>query len=174
MTMYAIDVAHSSISFSIKHMMISKIKGAFISYSAIIETDNLLALDTTTIVFELDVASVSTRDSSRDQHLTSADFFHTDRFPKITFRKTAAEQYDGIFYITGDLTIKDVTKPITFKVDYAGLNTNPWGVEVYGFSCTGQINRKEFNLVYNAALESGGFLIDENVEITVDLELSPT
>ena len=77
-------------------------------------------------------------------------------------------------YITGDLTIKEGTKPITFKVDYAGLNTNPWGVEVYGFSCTGQINRKEFNLVYNAALESGGFLIDENVEITVDLELSPT
>ncbi|MEK4230994.1 YceI family protein [Solibacillus sp. FSL H8-0538] len=174
MTRYAVDLAHSSIGFSVKHMMISKVTGLFDSYSAKIEAVDIANLADSTIQFEIDVASVSTRDAARDNHLISADFFHADRFPKITFVKTAVELVDARhFRVTGALTIKDVTRPVTFDVTYTGHVTNPWGAEAYGFSCTAILNRKDFQLTYNSVLESGGFLIDENVVVSVELELNP-
>lgn len=173
MTTYAVDLLHSSINFSIKHMMITKVNGTFESFSAQIKASQIEQFNDSSIRFELDVASINTRDHSRDQHLVSADFFDADRYPKITFVKKAIEPRDGVFRLLGDLTIKEVTKPVTFDVKYLGHVISPWQTDAYGFSCTTLINRKEFNLTYNAILEKGGFLIDENVEINVELQLNP-
>lgn len=173
MTTYAVDLMHSSINFSIKHMMITRVNGAFDSFSAQIEADQIETLKNSAIRFELDVASVTTRDASRDQHLVSADFFNADRYPKIIFEKKSVEEVENTFKLLGDLTIKDITKPVVFDVTYLGYAKSPWKTDAYGFSCSTKINRKEFNLTYNATLEKGGLLIDENVKINVELQLNP-
>lgn len=173
MTTYAIDFTHSSINFSIKHMMISKIHGGFDSFSGHVQLEQIESFKNAEIRFDLDVASINTRDDSRDHHLISADFFDADRYPKITFVKTATEGDSTNFKLIGDLTIKDVTKEVVFDVIYSGHVKSPWGTDVYGFSCTTLLNRKKFNLTYNAALESGGVLIGENAQINVELELNP-
>lgn len=173
MTTYAIDLLHSSINFSIKHMMITKVNGAFDSFSGQIEAEQIENFKNSAIRFELDVASVNTRDVSRDQHLISADFFDADRYPKIIFVKQSIENNGDKFKMHGDLTIKDITKPVVFDVTYLGYARSPWNTDAYGFSCTTLINRKEFNLTYNAILEKGGLLLDENVQINVELQLNP-
>lgn len=173
MTTYAIDFTHSSINFSIKHMMISKVHGGFDSFSGHVHLEQMVDLKNADIRFDLDVASINTRDDSRDHHLISADFFDADRYPKITFIKTATEGESPNFKLIGDLTIKDVTKEVVFDVVYSGHIKSQWNADVYGFSCTTLLNRKRFNLTYNAALESGGVLIGENVQINVELELHP-
>lgn len=172
MTTYAVDFKHSSVNFSIKHMMITKVNGTFDSFSAQIEAADIKTFKDAIIRFDLDVASINTRDHSRDHHLISADFFNADRFPKITFIKQSVEGTEKNFKLHGDLTIKDITNPVTFDVTYTGYEKSPWNVEAFGFTCTTVINRKEFNLTYNAALETGGFLIDENVQINVELQLN--
>lgn len=171
MATYIVDVFHSSVNFTIKHMMITKVNGTFDSFSAQIEADDIEAFDISTIRFDLDVASINTRDVSRDHHLISADFFDADRYPKISFVLTSTEGTHNPLKLHGDLTIKDVTKPVIFDVTYNGHVKSPWEAEAYGFSCTTVINRKDFGLVYNATLEAGGFLIDELVTISVELEL---
>ena len=173
MTTCAIDLLHSSINFSIKHMMITKVNGAFDSFSGQIEAEQIENFKNSAIRFELDVASVNTRDVSRDQHLISADFFDADRYPKIIFVKQSIENNGDKFKMHGDLTIKDITKPVVFDVTYLGYARSPWNTDAYGFSCTTLINRKEFNLTYNAILEKGGLLLDENVQINVELQLNP-
>lgn len=173
MTIYAVDLSHSSVNFSIRHMMITKVNGVFDSFTAQIETMHIEDFKDSTIRFELDVASINTRDNSRDQHLVSADFFDADRFPKIIFEKNSVEGIGNSFKLIGDLTIKGTTKPITFDVTYVGHVKSPWNTDAYGFSCTTIINRKEYNLTYNSTLETGGLLIDENVKITVELQLNP-
>ena len=173
MTAYAIDLLHSSINFSIKHMMITKVNGAFDSFSAQIQADRIEVFNNSAIRFELDVASINTRDASRDQHLVSADFFDADRYPKITFVKQSVENTGDKFKLLGDLTIKDITKPVVFDVTYLGYAKSPWNTDAYGFSCSTFINRKDFNLTYNAVLEKGGLLLDENVQINVELQLNP-
>ncbi|ATP42071.1 hypothetical protein CSE16_19785 [Solibacillus sp. R5-41] len=173
MTTYAIDFMHSSINFSIKHMMISKIHGVFNSYSAQLQMEQIEDFKNADIRFDLDVASINTRDNSRDHHLVSADFFDADRYPKITFIKKASEGDNTNIKLIGDLTIKGVTKEVVFDVVYSGHVKSPWNTDAYGFSCQTIINRKDFNLTYKSTLESGGFLIDENVQINVELEINP-
>lgn len=174
MATYIVDVAHSSIEFSVKHMMVSKVRGLFDSFSAQIEGENIADLTNTQIHFDINVASISTRDPARDHHLISADLFHADRYPKITFTKTDVIAIaDEHFQIVGDLTIKDIKRSVTFDVKYNGHVINPWGTDTFGFSCYTKINRKDFNLTYNAVLESGNFLIDEQVEVSVELQLQP-
>ena len=173
MTAYAIDLLHSSINFSIKHMMITKVNGAFDSFSAQIEAEQIENFKNSEIRFELDVASINTRDISRDQHLISADFFDADRYPKITFVKHSVENDGNNFKLLGDLSIKDVTKPVVFDVKYLGHAKSPWNTDAYGFSCSTIINRKDFNLTYNSLLEKGGLLLDEYVQINVELQLNP-
>lgn len=172
MTTYSVDTFHSSINFSIKHMMITKINGTFDSFSAHIEADDIESFTNAFIRFELDVASVNTRDTSRDQHLISADFFYTDRFPKITFTQKSVEGTNNSYKLHGDITIKDITRPTTFDVIYTGHVISPWDGDTYGFTCTTIINRKDFGLTYNAVLEAGGLLIDELVAINVELQLN--
>lgn len=174
MPKFLIDKSHSSINFSVSHMMISKVKGVFTSYEANIEADNIEDLSTGKVEIIIDVASINTNYSERDNHLRSADFFHADKYPKITFTSTKIEKIDDKTYnFHGDLTIKDVTKPFTFNVTYNGYTKNPWHHDTYGFSANSTLNRKEFNLLYNTVLESGGLLIGENVDINIELEIYP-
>ena len=173
MAKWTVDQSHSSIGFEVKHMMVSKVKGSFESYTADIEAADLADLTTATISFNLDVASINTRSEDRDNHLRNADFFDAEQFPAITFKSTSIEKDGDDYKLTGDLTIKDVTKPVTFDVEFGGKGTNPWGVEVYGFEAETKINREEFGLTWNAALETGGVLVGKDIKIKVELEVNP-
>ena len=173
MAIFTINMANSQIGFSIRHMKFSKVKGTFGSYAAKIEAPTILDLDTGIIEIEIDVASVSTMDLARDQHLISADFFDADRFPKIYFKKTnlTADEY-GLYNLIGDLTIKDVTKSVVFDTLYNGKKQDDWGLETHNFTCSTVINRKDFGLTYNALIEASGTIIDENIQIIVLVELN--
>jgi len=174
MTKWTVDQSHSHIGFEVKHMMVSKVKGAFDSYKANVEAADLTDLTGANISFKFDVASINTRNEDRDNHLKSADFFDADQFPAITFESTSITKSGDSFDITGNLTIKDITKEVTFETEFNGKGTNPWGVAVYGFEAETKINREEFGLTWNAALETGGVLVGKDVKIKVELELNPT
>ncbi|MEK4079774.1 MAG: YceI family protein [Solibacillus sp.] len=173
MTTFTVDQTHSTIGFEVKHMMVSKVKGQFNNYTADVKAEDLTDLTTATINFELDVASINTSNEDRDNHLKSADFFGAEEFTKIKFAATNIAKDGDDYKVTGDLTIKDVTKPVTFDVEYGGKGTNPWGVEVYGFEAETKINREDFGLTWNAALETGGVLVGKDIKIKVELELNP-
>ncbi|MCP8969369.1 YceI family protein [Ectobacillus ponti] len=173
MAKWTVDQAHSSVGFEVKHMMVSKVRGQFTSYTADVEAADLTDLTTASISFKFDVASINTSSADRDGHLKSADFFDAEQYPAITFQSTSITRDGDDYEVTGDLTIKDVTKPVTFAVEFGGKGTNPWGVEVYGFEAEAKINREEFGLTWNAALETGGVLVGKDVKIKVELEVNP-
>lgn len=173
MTNWTVDQSHSNVGFSVKHMMVSKVKGVFEDYSATVTAADLSDLSDATITFDIQVASISTKSEDRDNHLRSADFFDADQYPTISFQSTDIAKDGDDYKVTGDLTIKDVTKPVTFNVEFNGRGTNPWGVEVYGFEAETKINRDEFGLTWNAALETGGVLVGKEIKINVDLEVNP-
>lgn len=173
MTKFNLDAAHSSIDFSVKHMMVSKVKGSFTNFTANLE-GNAEDLNGATISFDIDVKSITTNNEDRDNHLRSGDFFDTETFPNIKFVATDIKKTDdGEYNVTGDMTIKDVTKPVTFEVEYGGKGTNPWGVEVVAFNAETKISRKEFGLTWNQALETGGVLVGDDIKISVELQLNP-
>ena len=173
MTKFNLDAAHSTIDFSVKHMMVSKVKGSFTNFTANLE-GNTEDLTGATISVEIDVKSINSNNEDRDNHLRSGDFFDVETYPSIKFVATDIKKKDdGEYDVTGDLTIKDVTKPVTFDVEYGGKGTNPWGQEVVAFSAETKVNRKEFGLTWNQALETGGVLVGEDIKITVELELNP-
>lgn len=174
MRKFVVDFAHSSINFSVKHMMITKVSGIFKSYKAEIEAESIKNLTNAKIFIDIDVASISTNDILRDQHLISSDFFYADKYPKITYNVTNIELIDkNNFLLEGDMTIKEITKPVSFNVTYRGHAKSPWGQDTYGFSATTNIYRKDFNLLYNATLESGGVLISDKVDVSIEFEIYP-
>ncbi|MFJ7950894.1 YceI family protein [Lysinibacillus sp. NPDC096418] len=174
MAKWNIDLAHSAINFQVKHMMVSKVKGVFDSYSADIEAEDLTDLTTANIQFGINTASINTRNEDRDNHLKSGDFFDADSYPTITFKSTSiTKKSDDAYAVTGDLTIKDVTKSVTFDTEFNGKGTNPWGQDVYGFEAETSINREEFGLTWNAALETGGVLVGKDIKVIVELEVNP-
>lgn len=173
MAKWTVDQSHSSVGFEVKHMMVSKVKGHFDAYTADIEAVDLTDLTTATVAFTFEVASINTNNTDRDNHLKSADFFDADANPKIDFTSTSITKDGDDYKVTGDLTIKGVTKSVTFDVEYGGKGTNPWGVEVYGFEAEAKINREEFGLTWNAALETGGVLVGKDIKIKVELEINP-
>lgn len=174
MKKYAVDFTHSTIGFSVRHMMISRIYGTFESYNAELTVSDIEKMQDAQIKFTIAVASVSTKNFDRDLHLVSPDFFDADVYPKISFVSTHIEKQDNNkFYIHGDLTIKDITKPVVFITTYTGHGINPWGQETYGFQAKTQIDRRDFSLIYNALLETGGILISDEIDIVVDLEINP-
>ncbi|MFJ9464770.1 YceI family protein [Viridibacillus arvi] len=173
MTKYNVDQAHSHLAFQVKHMMISKVKGNFGSFTADIDA-NPEDLTGASIKFVIDVASVNSNNEDRDNHLKSDEFFDVEQFPKMTFVATNIKSTGGGEYeITGDFTIKDVTKSVTFEAEYGGKGTNPWGQEVVGFEAETKINRKDFGLTWNAALETGGVLVGDDIKINIELEANP-
>ncbi len=173
MTSWTVDKSHSTVGFEVKHMMVSKVKGQFVDYTANVEATDLADLTTASIAFTFDVASINTNSEDRDNHLKSEDFFDVQKYPTISFQSTNITKDGDDYAVTGDLTIKDVTKPVTFEVEFGGQGKNPWGVEVYGFEAQAKINREEFGLTWNAALETGGVLVGKDIKINVELEVNP-
>ncbi|MGN8647417.1 YceI family protein [Gracilibacillus sp. HCP3S3_G5_1] len=169
-TKWTVDAAHSSLDFSVKHMMVSKTKGTFHDFEAKIETDPD-DLTTANIEFVVDMASVDTRNEGRDNHLRSADFFNVEQYPKMTFKATNIEKTgDGEYDVTGDLTLCGTINSETFSVTSEGQGIDPWGNEVAGFSGKGKINRRDYGLTYNTVLETGGVVVGDEIKISIEIE----
>jgi polyisoprenoid-binding protein YceI len=169
-TVWAIDPTHSSIDFSVKHMMIANVKGTFHTFEAKVEADPE-DLTTAGIEFNIDVNSIDTRNSDRDAHLRSADFFETEKYPSIHFvSKSIASKGDGEYDVTGDVSIRGITRTETFSVTFEGAGKDPWGNEKAGFSAKGKIKRSDYGLTYNAVLEAGGVLIGDDIKISLEIE----
>ncbi|WOF22050.1 YceI family protein [Microbacterium betulae] len=165
---YQLDPAHSEVGFEVRHMMISKVRGAFaVKQATIVLPENVLEASVTATA---DAASIDTKDEGRDQHLRSADFFDPETYPAITFTSTGVRHEGGDFFVDGDLTIKGVTKPVTFALELGGFGTDPWGNYKAGATAHATINREDFGLTWNAALESGGVLVGKDVKIVLDLQ----
>lgn len=170
-TKWAIDPSHSKIGFKVKHLMISNVLGNFKEFEADVQTvgDDF---STSEISFSMNTTSVDTEIADRDAHLKSADFFDAEKYPKITFKaKGLKDLGDDLYTLVGNLTIKEVTQPVTLSVEYGGVMSDPWGNVKAGFSVTGKINRKDWGLTWNSALETGGVLVGEEVKIICDIEL---
>lgn len=168
---WAIDPTHSEIGFKVKHMMFTNVSGKFNTFTATIENEDN-QFETSTIHFEAEISSIDTNNADRDNHLKSADFFDAEKFPKLSFKSSAVKKIsENEFEIEGELTVKDVTKTITLATEYSGLMLDPWGNTKAGLSIAGKINRKEFGLTWNAALETGGVLVGEEVKLFVEVQL---
>lgn len=167
---WTIDPLHSTAEFSVKHMMISTVKGRFGVLSGALQYDGD-NLTTASVEATIDVASVSTDQAQRDAHLRSADFFHVEEHPSITFRSTGVEQVDEDEYrVHGDLTIHGVTRTITLNTTYEGQITDPYGNRRAGFAAETTLSRKDYGLTYNSALEAGGVVIGDKIKIAIHLE----
>ncbi len=166
---WQIDPAHTLVELSAKHMMFTTVKGRFGGVRGII-LDQADEPARSSVDVEIDAASISTGDPQRDGHLQSPDFLDVAQYPTITFRSTHIEGTRDQFRLTGDLTIRDTTRPVTLDVEFGGTGKNPWGKEVAGFTATGQINRKDFGLNWNVALETGGFLVSDTVKISLEVQ----
>lgn len=168
---WQIDTSHSDIQFSVRHMMISKVRGRFETFTGTVNFDENNPTNTTVNV-EVDLNSINTRDEKRDGHLRSADFFNVESYPTMTFVSKKVEQTDEFNgRLIGDLTIRGITHEVALDVQYSGTAKSPWGTVSAGFSAKGKLNRKAFGLNWNAALETGGVLVGEEVEIGIELEI---
>jgi polyisoprenoid-binding protein YceI len=164
------DPTHSSVSFVVRHMVVSKVRGRFAKWSGSIELDPANLSDSSVDV-TIDVASIDTGEVQRDAHLKSGDFFEAEKHPSIAFKskKVAASGTD--LKITGDLTIRGTTKEVALDGEFLGSGKDPWGGTRMGFSAKGSIDREQFGLTWNAALETGGVLVGKKIELEIDVEL---
>ena len=168
-TAWKLDPTHSSVEFSAKHMMITTVKGRIAELEGTIYTDEKDPKKSS-VEATLKAASIDTRTEQRDQHLRSADFLNAEKYPEIRFRSTRIEGDRDDFKLTGDLTIRDVSKPVTLDVHFEGRNKDPWGGERVGFSATGKIDRRDFGLTWNQALETGGVLVGNEIKISIEVQ----
>lgn len=167
---WKIDSTHSSIGFSVRHMVFAKVRGHFKSYQGHIEMDpeNLSAAS---VEVTIDASSIDTGTDPRDEHLRSADFLDVDTHPEIRFRSTrVVKKSDDAYEVHGDLTIRDVTRPVVLDTRVGGLGKDPWGQERAGFSASTDILRSEYGLTWNQALEAGGVLVGDKLELTFDVQ----
>ncbi|MBF8456961.1 polyisoprenoid-binding protein [Kaistella sp. G5-32] len=163
-TKWNLDPTHSEITFKVRHMMISNVKGNFNNFTATLETEDD-TFKNSTVKATLQTDSVDTNNADRDTHLKSAEFFNVEANPEITFESDSLNNE-----ITGNLMINGVTKPVKLDVDFGGINIDPWGNTKAGFSFEGKINRKDFGLNWNAALETGGVMVSDEVKIAGELQ----
>ena len=171
MATHSIDPSHSEIGFTVRHMMFAKVRGQFKTWTTNVSYD---AADPTKSTFEvaIDTASIDTREEKRDEHLRSADFFDAAKYPKMTFKSTKiARKGDGKYELTGDLTIRDATHPVTLDVEQTGSGKDPWGNDRLGFTAHGAISRGEWGLKWNQALEAGGVLVSDKVELDIEVQV---
>ena len=166
---WAIDTTHTDVSFTARHLMVTKVRGRFaVSGGAVTIAENPLE---SSVEATLDVASVHSGEPGRDEHLLSADFFDVENYPTITFRSTkVAAAGDGEYKLTGELTIKDVTRPVTLDLEYLGTVDSPFGDTRAGFSASTEISRKDWGLGWNVALEAGGVVVGDKIKINIDAE----
>jgi polyisoprenoid-binding protein YceI len=168
---WTIDKSHSRIGFSVKHMMISTVHGQFKDFDGKVDINDS-DLTHSHLEGSVQAASVDTQDSNRDAHLRSADFFDAEKYPTLNFVSTRiAKKSEDQYHVTGNLTIKDVTREVTFDVTEEGRGKDPWGGQRIGFTGQMGLNRKDFGLNWNVALEAGGWLVHEQVKINIDLEV---
>ncbi|HEY9900554.1 MAG TPA: YceI family protein [Pantanalinema sp.] len=167
---WAIDPLHTHVGFSVKHMMVSTVRGQFKTFNGTLHLDDQ-DFTRSTVTGEIEVASIDTGNADRDAHLRNNDFFDAPNHPTIGFKSTRIEaKGDDAYLVHGDITIRGVTKEIALEVEHAGFNKNPWGQTVTGFSATTTLNRKDFGLNYNAVLELGGVAVGEKVKLELDIE----
>ncbi|WP_316816494.1 YceI family protein [Pedobacter nyackensis] len=168
-TNWALDPTHSELQFKVKHLMITTVTGSMnvLSASLTSESDDF---QNAQVKFEAETASIDTGNNDRDNHLKSGDFFNADEFPKVSFESTSFTKDGGDYELKGDLTIKGVTKPVKLAVEFGGIATDPWGNTKAGFTISGKINRTDFGLTWNAALETGGVMVSEEVKILGELQ----
>ena len=166
---YEIDPMHSTVGFAVKHAMVSTTRGHFAGFTggATIDSANP---ETSTAWLEIDATTVSTGNEQRDGHLRSPDFWDAENNPKITFRSTSAKLDGEELIMTGDLTVKGVTKPVDIRWEFGGVAKDPYGTTKAGFEGTATINRSDWGLTWNAALETGGFLISDKVKLVLEVE----
>lgn len=171
MSTWNIDGSHSSVTFSVRHLMISNVKGEFQKVSGAVKWD-AASPAASSVEVEIDMNSINTREDKRDAHLKSADFFDTEKFPKMTFRSTAVKASGDGAELTGDLTIRGVTRSVTLKVEGpTSEQKDPWGNTRVGASASTKIKRSDFGVTWNAALETGGVVVGDEVSIHVDVSL---
>ncbi|MEO5589838.1 MAG: YceI family protein [Gemmatimonadaceae bacterium] len=169
---WQIDAAHSGAEFSVRHLMISKVKGRFADLAGTLQTDTENPNDVSLDV-RIGVASIDTRQAQRDEHLRSPDFFDAGKWPEITFSGKRIEgEVSGEFRLFGDLKIRDVVREVVLDVTNEGSVTDPWGNERIGFSASGKIDRTDFGLTYNQALETGGVVVGNEIRIAIDVEFT--
>lgn len=168
---WKIDPAHSEITFSVRHMMISNVRGRFEKFDGAVDF-NMDDPTRSSVEVSIDANSINTRDAQRDGHLRSADFLAVEEYPVLAFKSTRLEKVnDATGRIYGDLTIRGVTRPVVLDTEMNGILKNPWGKTAVGFSASTQINRKDWGLNWNVALEAGGWLVSEEISINIELEL---
>ena len=163
---WAIDPTHSEVGFVARHLMVTKVRGSFADVSGTVEVAEDLARSVANVTIR--TASVTTGTADRDAHLRSADFFDGEAFPEMTFVSTS---FDGDT-LTGDLTIKGITKPVSLDVEFTGVATDPWGNEKAAFEAEGELNRTDWGLTWNANLEKGGILVSEKIKLVIDVQLA--
>jgi polyisoprenoid-binding protein YceI len=168
---WQIDSAHSAVEFAVKHMMIATVRGRFERFSGTVDLDEADP-SRSTVEVQIEAESIDTRNEQRDAHLRSPDFFNAAEFPYLTFKSKRVEQLDAAHgRITGDLTIRGVTREVVLEVEYAGQAKSPWGGVSAGFSAHTTINRKDWGLTWNVGLETGGVLVGDEIKIHIELEI---
>lgn len=168
---WTIDLSHSEINFKVRHMMISNVRGQFEQFSGSVNFDEANPI-LTTVDIQVEISSINTNEEKRDAHLRSADFFDAENHPVMTFQSKKVEQVDeNNARLIGDLNIRGVSREITLNVEYLGKAKSPWGTTSAGFTAAARINRKDWDLTWNVALETGGWLVGETIDIEIALEL---
>lgn len=162
---YAIDPAHSDIGFTARHLMVAKVRGQFTDFTSEVVVGETAA--DSRVSAEVQVASIDTRVAERDTHLRSPDFFDVERHPTMTFTSTSIDESS----MTGDLTIRDITRPVTFDLEFVGASADPWGGRRAGFEASTEVSRKDWGLTWNVAIEGGGVLVGDKVTLHLDVEL---
>ena len=170
-TKWAIDQAHSEIQFKVKHMMLTNVTGQFTQFSGEIEMEET-QLETAHVSFTAETSSISTGNDQRDGHLRGEDFFNSEVYSQLQFTNGKIVNSTTGLILTGDMTIRDITNRVELPVEFGGLGIDPWGNQKLGFSINGKINRKDFGLVWNSALEAGGVLVSDDVRIIAEIQLA--
>lgn len=165
---WTIDPSHSEVGFSVRHLMVSKVKGNFETFEGTIT----IAEDPlqSSVTAEVDLSSINTRDEQRDGHLKSADFFEVENHPKLTFTSTSVTPDGGDFKVTGDLTIKGVTKSVELELEFNGVHPDPWGGTRSGFSAETEISRKEFGVDFEIPMDGGGVVVGDKIKVILEVE----
>ncbi len=168
---WKIDPAHSEVNFTVRHMMISNVRGRFENFTGTVEFDQTNPSNSTVDV-QIEAASINTREGQRDAHLRSGDFFDAENHPYLSFKSKKVEVLDAAHgRIVGDLTIRNMTREVVLETEFNGMSQSPWGFSSAGFSATTKINRKDWDLTWNMALETGGVLVSDEIKINIELEI---
>jgi polyisoprenoid-binding protein YceI len=167
---WAIDVSHTEVGFSVRHLGLAKVRGRFQAFEGTVHVAE--RPEDSSVEVAIEAASINSRDEARDNHLRSADFFDAETFPHLTFRSTGVRPQADHWLVDGELTIKDITLPVVLEAAFEGIATDPWGGNRAAFSASTEIDREDWGLTWNAALESGGFLVGKKVRIELEVELA--